>query len=370
MAAVAARGKLHDLGLGPDVFEQSSLNAFMRLGRPTWQKVRQRLQKWISEENSPLHQLQEECLLPQSEARMHLPVEIGDYTDFYASEEHATNVGTMFRGKENALMPNWKYMPIAYHGRASSIVISGTDIHRPKGQLLPPGAEQPVFGPSQKLDFELEMAMVIGKDSQLGQPVNVSEAEDYIFGFLLFNDWSARDIQKWEYVPLGPFLGKNFASTVSPWIVPLEALKPFQTDGPAQNPEPLAYLQQPNPRNFDLNLEVDLQPEGEDAQTISHSNFKNLYWSMQQMIAHHTVNGCNLRVGDLLASGTISGPTPDSYGSMLELSWNGEKPISLNSGTNRTFVNDGDTVRMRAFAEKEGMRIGFGEVSNQILPPL
>jgi fumarylacetoacetase len=267
-------------------------------------------------------------------------------------------------------MLNWKYMPIAYHGRASSIVISGTDIHRPKGQLLPPGAEQPVFGPSQKLDFELEMAMVNGKDSQLGQPVNVSEAEDYIFGFLLFNDWSARDIQKWEYVPLGPFLGKNFASTVSPWIVPLEALKPFQTDGPAQNPEPLAYLQQPNPRNFDLNLEVDLQPEGEDAQTISHSNFKNLYWSMQQMIAHHTVNGCNLRVGDLLASGTISGPTPDSYGSMLELSWNGEKPISLNSGTNRTFVNDGDTVRMRAFAEKDGIRIGFGEVSNQILPPL
>ncbi|MFW5726631.1 MAG: fumarylacetoacetase [bacterium] len=370
MAAVAARGKLHDLGIGPEVFEQSSLNAFMHLGRPIWQKVRQRLQKWISEENSPLHQLREECLLPQSEARMHLPVQIGDYTDFYASEEHATNVGTMFRGEENALMPNWKHMPIAYHGRASSIVISGTEIHRPKGQLMPPDARQPVFGPSEKLDFELEMAMVIGKDSQLGRPVSISEAEEYIFGFLLFNDWSARDIQKWEYVPLGPFLGKNFASTTSPWIVPLEALKAFQTQGPEQKPEPLAYLQQANPRNFDLKLVVSLQPEGEAAQTICRSNFKYLYWSVQQMIAHHTINGCNLRVDDLLASGTISGSAPDSYGSMLELSWNGEKPLRLNSGSRRTFVEDGDSIRMRAFAEKEGIRIGFGEVSNKILPTL
>lgn len=267
-------------------------------------------------------------------------------------------------------MPNWKHMPIAYHGRASSIVISDTDIHRPKGQLMPPGAEKPVFGPSRKLDFELEMAMVIGKNSRLGKPVSTAEAEDYLFGFLLFNDWSARDIQKWEYVPLGPFLGKNFASTVSPWIVTLEAMKAFQTDGPEQNPEPLEYLQQPNPRNFDLNLEVSLQPEGEAAQTICHSNFKYLYWSVQQMIAHHTINGCNLRVGDLMASGTISGPTADSYGSMLELSWNGEKPLRLNSGTERTFVENGDTIRMRAFAEKESIRIGFGELSNKILPAL
>lgn len=370
MAAVAARGKLHELGIGPEVFEQSSVNAFMRLGRPLWQQVRQKLQAWIREADSPLHQLREECLLPQSEARMHLPVAIGDYTDFYASEEHATNVGTMFRGKENALMPNWKHMPIAYHGRASSIVISGTDIHRPKGQLMPANAKQPVFSASQKLDFELEMAMVIGKESALAKPVSIAEAEDYIFGFLLFNDWSARDIQKWEYVPLGPFLGKNFASSVSPWIVPLQAMKNFQTDGPEQKPEPLAYLQQPNPRNFDLNLEVSLQPENEAAQTISRSNFKYLYWSAQQQIAHHTISGCNLRVGDLMASGTISGPGPDSYGSMLELSWNGEKPIRLNSGINRTFVEDKDTVCMRAYAEKKGARLGFGEVSNKILPAI
>lgn len=370
MAAVAGRGKLHDLKILPEVFEQSSLNAFMRLGKSSCKAVRQRLTQWISQENSPLEQLKNECLVRQSEARMHLPVQIGDYTDFYASEEHATNVGTMFRGKENALLPNWKHMPIAYHGRASSIVVSGTDIHRPKGQILPAGAETPVFAESQKLDFELEMAAVIGKDSQLGHSISTDEAEDYIFGFVLFNDWSARDIQRWEYVPLGPFLGKNFASSISPWIVPLEALKPFQADGPEQLPIPLPYLQKVNPRNYDIQLEVSLQPEQEESHTISSINFRHMYWSIHQQIAHHTVNGCNLRVGDLLASGTISGKTPGSQGSMLELSWNGERPLSLNSGLSRSFVEDGDTVCMRGFAEKDKIRIGFGEVKTKILPAL
>ncbi|WPP53566.1 fumarylacetoacetase [Catalinimonas niigatensis] len=370
MAAVAGRGKLHDLKVPLEVFEETSLNAFMRLGKAKWKVVRQRLLQWISQENSPLEQLKNECLVRQSEARMHLPVQIGDYTDFYASEEHATNVGTMFRGKENALLPNWKHMPIAYHGRTSSIVVSGTDIHRPKGQIMPAGAETPVFAETQKLDFELEMAAVVGKDSQLGHPVSTEEAEDYIFGFVLFNDWSARDIQRWEYVPLGPFLGKNFASSISPWIVPLEALQAFQKDGPEQIPNPLPYLQKANPRNFDVQLEVSLQFEEGESQVISQTNFRHMYWSIHQQIAHHTVNGCNLRVGDLLASGTISGKTPGSQGSMLELSWNGERPLQLNSGVSRSFVEDGDTIRMRGFAEKENIRIGFGEVTTKILPAL
>ncbi|MDF9800879.1 fumarylacetoacetase [Catalinimonas alkaloidigena] len=370
MAAVAGRGKFHDLKVPLEVFEASSLNAFMHLGRARWKAVRQRLIQWVSQENSPLEQLKGECLIRQSEARMHLPVQIGDYTDFYASEEHATNVGTMFRGKENALVSNWKHMPIAYHGRASSIVISATDIHRPKGQIMPKDAETPAFAASQKLDFELEMAAVIGKDSELGHPVLTEEAEDHIFGFVLFNDWSARDIQRWEYVPLGPFLGKNFASSISPWIVPLEALQAFQTDGPEQHPVPLPYLQKNNPRNFDIQLEVSLQPEQGEKQIISRTNFKHMYWSIHQQIAHHTVNGCNLRVGDLLASGTISGKATGSQGSMLELSWNGEQPLQMNSGIHRSFVEDGDTICMTGFARKENIHIGFGEVKTKILPAL
>ncbi|WKN33311.1 fumarylacetoacetase [Porifericola rhodea] len=369
MAALTARGKFHDLKIPLQVFEQPSLNAFMSLGKPVWKAVRQRLIQWICEENSPLHQLQEESMLPQSDAKMLLPVQVGDYTDFYASEEHATNVGSMFRGKENALMPNWKHMPIAYHGRASSIIVSGTPIHRPKGQLMPTGADRPVFGASQKLDFELEMAAVIGVSSELGTSVTTEEAENYIFGMALFNDWSARDIQKWEYVPLGPFLGKNFASSLSPWIVPMEALKPFVTEGPKQQPEPLPYLQKANPRNYNIHLEVYLQPAMQEEVQICRTNFKHMYWSIQQQLAHHTINGCNLRVGDLLASGTISGSQPDSYGSMLELSWNGERRLQLGEAS-RTFLEDGDTIRMYAYAEQDHKRIGFGEVKTKILPPL
>lgn len=370
LAAVAMRGYFQRSGVNPEVLEQSSLNAFIRLGKPVWKAVRKNLTDWLTQPDSPLQHLRKECFVPQSEAKMHLPLEIGDYTDFYASEAHATNVGTMFRGKENALMPNWKHLPIAYHGRSSSIVVSGTDIHRPKGQTMPKGATQPVFSPSQALDFELEMAAVIGRDTKLGSSISPGEADDHIFGLVLFNDWSARDIQRWEYVPLGPFLGKNFASSISPWVVPLEALEPFRVAGPEQQPEPLPYMQSTGPQNFDIQLEVALQLEGGEATVISKTNFKNMYWSISQMLAHHTVNGCNLRVGDLLASGTISGNSSDSYGSLLELSWNGERPIELPNAVTRTFVEDSDTVILRGYAEKEGVRVGFGEVRTKILPSL
>jgi len=364
------RGYFQNLSVEPEILEQPSLNAFIRLGKPTWQAVRKRLTDWLSQTDSPLQHLRRECFVAQSEVKMHLPLEIGDYTDFYASEAHATNVGTMFRGEEKALMPNWKHMPIAYHGRASSIVVSGTNIHRPKGQVLSKDADQPVFSPTQALDFELEMAAVIGQDSELGTSLRSEAAEDYIFGFVLFNDWSARDIQRWEYVPLGPFLGKNFASSISPWVVPLEALQPFRVDGPEQRPKPLPYLRTSGKQNFDINLEVAIQPEGGSEAVISRTNFRNMYWSIGQMLAHHTVNGCNMQVGDLIASGTISGNEPDSYGSLLELSWNGERPLKFNSNQTRTYLEDGDTVTFRGNAKKESVRVGFGEVQTKILPSL
>ncbi len=288
----------------------------------------------------------------------------------FPSSTWLRKLSTMFRSKENALMPNWKHMPIAYHGRASSIVVSGTNIHRPKGQILLKGADQPVFSPTRALDFELEMAAVIGKENKLGTSVRPENAEDYIFGFVLFNDWSARDIQRWEYVPLGPFLGKSFASSISPWVVPLEALQPFRVDGPEQKPKPLSYLRTSGKQNFNINLEVAIQPEEENEVVVSRTNFKNMYWSVSQMLAHHTVNGCNMRVGDLLASGTISGNKPDSYGSLLELSWNGEQPLKINSNQPRTYLEDGDTVTLRGYAEQEGIRVGFGEVRTKILPSL
>ena len=299
---------------------------------------------------------------------MLLPLRIGDYTDFYSSKEHATNVGCMFRDPKNALLPNWKHLPVGYHGRASSIVPSGTPIVRPQGQRLPPEAAQPIFAPSQKLDFELEMAFVIGAENELGQPIPTEQAEDYIFGLVLFNDWSARELQKWEYVPLGPFLAKSFASSLAPWIVPFEALAPFRLSGPKQDPEVLPYLQTQGPKNFDITLEVALTPAGGVPTTICQTNFKHLYWSMAQQLTHHSSNGCNLKIGDLMASGTISGCTPEAYGSLLELSWNGTKPLSLKDGTTRTFLQDGDTVQLRGFPEKKGMRIGFGTVETQILP--
>ena len=294
---------------------------------------------------------------------------VGDYTDFYSSLEHASNVGRMFRDPENALLPNWRHLPVAYHGRASSIVVSGTPVRRPWGQKAPDSNQgPPAFGPSQALDFELEVAFVVGKSTLPGETVAVNNAEEFIFGLLLFNDWSARDIQKWEYQPLGPFLGKSFASTVSPWVVTLDALEPFRTSGPEQDPPPLPYLQSRKDHHYDLELEVLLQSKDGPPKRVCHSNFKYLYWNMCQQLAHQTVNGCNINVGDLYASGTISGTTPDSYGSLLELTWNGTKPLSMPDGTERRFLEDGDRVIFRGWGERSGIRIGFGEAEGAVLP--
>jgi len=363
LAAAADHGLFGKRRFFRRLFEQPVLNEFIAQGKPLSTRIRRRLQQWLSAPEAPENAAA--LLIEQQRVRMHLPLHVGDYTDFYSSIEHATNVGRMFR-PDNPLLPNWRWLPVGYHGRASSIVVDGTPIRRPHGQILPKGSEIPIFSASQQLDFELEIAFVIGKDSTLGQPIPIEEAEDYIFGLVLFNDWSARDIQRWEYVPLGPFLGKNFASSISPWIVPLEALKPFRVKGPRQDPAPLDYLRTTGARNIDLALEVSLRtPTGAET-VICRSNARYLYWSMAQQLTHHTVNGCNVRVGDLMASGTISGPTPDSYGSLLELAWGGQRPISLSDGSTRTFLLDGDTVTMRAHAQKGDVRVGFGQVSGTI----
>ncbi|MEQ9403552.1 MAG: fumarylacetoacetase [Cyclobacteriaceae bacterium] len=361
-------GLLSDISLPEGIFRKEVLNAFMSLGKPVWTGLRKRLQELLSEVNDELKALADQALISQSSAAMHLPVKVGDYTDFYSSEEHATNVGIMFRGKENALMPNWKHIPVGYHGRSSSIIVSGESFHRPKGQMIPNDSEQPVFGASKLLDIELEMAFITGTSTQLGESVTTTEAEDYIFGMVLFNDWSARDIQKWEYVPLGPFLGKSFASSISPWIVTMDALDYFRVAGPIQNPEVLPYLKYEGDKSYDIQLEVYLMPEGGEEQKICASNHKYLYWNMAQQLAHQTVNGCNINTGDLYGSGTISGKEPDSYGSLLELTWRGENPIKLNDGTERKFLQDHDTIIMKGYCEKDGIRVGFGEVRTKILP--
>lgn len=355
------------LDVSPFVFRQSTLNEFIGLGKKVTNKVRLDVQRLLTDTDSPLKE-KREMLVLQADVQMHIPVQIGDYTDFYSSIEHATNVGKMFRDPENALLPNWRHIPVGYHGRASSIVVSGTPIKRPKGQLMPKDATAPVFKASGRLDFELEMGFITGKNTQLGTSVSTHDAEDYIFGLALFNDWSARDIQKWEYVPLGPFLGKNFGSSISPWIVTIEALEPFKIAGPKQDPEVLPYLKYEGHQNYDVQLEVALQPANGEEQTVSSSNFKYMYWNMAQQLAHHTINGCNINVGDVMASGTISGTDESSYGSMLEISWGGSKPITLKDGSTRTFIEDNDTVIMRGFAEKDGIKVGFGEVSGTILP--
>ncbi len=366
--AVGALGFFQDIALDISAFQQRYLNDFMRLGKPVWKQVRQKLIQLLDINNEMLQPYASQVLVPISEVTMQLPVQVGDYTDFYSSEEHATHVGTMFRGAENALMPNWKHLPVAYHGRASSIAVSGTNIHRPKGQIKPDDAISPVFAPTQALDFELEMAFVIGKETALGQTITTQEAENYIFGYCLFNDWSARDIQKWEYVPLGPFLGKNFGSSMSPWIVPLEALEPFRVQGPEQKPSVLPYLQYTGQRNFDLTLEVAIQPQGKKETIVTQSNSKYLYWNSGQQLAHHTSNGCNIKAGDVMASGTISGKSPESFGSMLELTWGGKNAVQLEDGSMRTYLEDYDTVIIRGYGERNGTRVGFGEVSGKILP--
>lgn len=365
-------GYFDGLGLPPGIFNQPHLNSFIGLGRKKAGEVRERVSEILRHDNDELKNnvaAREIALISMEEVQMRMPVQVPNYTDFYSSIEHATNVGSMFRDPKNALLPNWRHIPIGYHGRASSIVISGTDIHRPKGQTKAPEAEFPSFGPSKKLDFELEMAFITCTNTDLGKPVSVSEAENHIFGMVLFNDWSARDIQTWEYVPLGPFLAKNFGSTISPWIVTMDALEPFKVNGPEQEPKVLPYLKSNGPQNYDINLEVSLSTESGKT-VISKSNFKYMYWNMCQQLAHHTVNGCNLQVGDMYASGTISGHEKDSYGSMLELSWNGKNPIKLSDGTQRTFIEDGDTIVMRGYADKNGVRIGFGDCSGKILPPV
>ncbi|MGH2576084.1 MAG: fumarylacetoacetase [Ignavibacteria bacterium] len=352
-------------------FSKKSLNCFMSRGLDIWKKARIEIQKIVSGENPSLKEnqrLRKKALIPMKDVQMCMPVEIGDYTDFYSSKEHATNVGIMFRGKENALMPNWLHLPVAYHGRASSVVISGTHVHRPKGQTKADNEDKPKFEPTRMLDFELETGFFVGPGNKLGEPIAVGKALDHIFGMVLVNDWSARDMQKWEYQPLGPFLSKNFGTSISPWVVTMEALEPFRIAGPAQNPKPLPYLQSKENCTYDINLEVKLQTKKlTEPFIISISNFKYLYWNMCQQLAHHTVNGCNLKTGDLLASGTISGQAPDSYGSMLELTWLGEKPIKLPNGEERKFLQDGDTIIISGYCQGNGYRVGFGEVSGKIL---
>ena len=368
---------------GRRVFDTGTLNAFMAEGRTVWSEIRQRLQQLLNADEPTLRdnaEMRALVLVPMAEVEMLLPADIGDYTDFYSSREHASNVGTMFRGPDKALQPNWLHLPVAYHGRASSIIVSGTDVRRPCGQMPPPlsppvpggdnggSAAAPIYGPSQALDFELEMAVFIGPSNALGQPIPIAAAVDHLFGMVLLNDWSARDIQSWEYVPLGPFLGKNFATSISPWVVTMEALAPFRVAAPLQDPLPLPYLSDPLRASYDIHLEVLLQGEKmNEATRISASNFRYLYWTLAQQVAHHTVNGCNLRTGDLLASGTISGPSPDSYGSLLELSWRGTRPVKV-AEESRTFLRDGDRVTMTAWCQGEGYCVGFGSVTGAITP--
>jgi fumarylacetoacetase len=355
-------------------FSSRYLNEFMAAGKNEWSRIRAIIQNLFREDNPTIRDnpsLKERALILAKEVEMCLPVDIGDYTDFYSSREHAANVGIMFRGKENALMPNWLHLPIAYHGRSSSIVISGTGIIRPKGQLKPKDSENPVFGPTKLLDFELEMGFFIGKGNKLGHPINVNKAIDHIFGMVIVNDWSARDIQTWEYQPLGPFLAKNFATSISPWVVTMEALEPFRTNSPEPELEILPYLQSSGNNSYDINLEVLIKTDKLDEPfNICTSNHKYLYWNIEQQLAHHTVNGCNTRTGDLMASGTISGPDKDSYGSMLELSWRGEKPLKLPSGEERKFIEDNDEIIMTAYCQAKDHRIGFGEVKGRIIPAL
>lgn len=364
--AASKVGVFAELEFDSSVFESTVLNEFIACGKETWSAVRRTLIQELTTEGK-LYEFHEKVIVNRIGTQMVLPVRIGDYTDFYSSIEHATNVGKMFRPDGDPLLPNWRHMPVGYHGRASSIVISGTPLKRPHGQTMPPNADKPVFGPSKRVDIELEMAFIIGKSTQLGEPISIDQAEDHIFGKVIFNDWSARDIQKWEYVPLGPFLGKNFGSTISPWIVTMEALEPFRCESVPQEPAVLPYLQYEGNKNYDINLEVGLTPENDEETTICESNFKYMYWNMAQQLTHHTVNGCNVNVGDMMASGTISGKEKGSYGSMLELSWSGKEEIKLNNGDTRTFIQDNDTLTIRAYCEKDGKRVGFGECIGKII---
>jgi fumarylacetoacetase len=373
LTALEARDLLDLPALGGRrVFQAGRLNEFLSLGRPAWAAVRARVSALLRDDESTLRddaELLAQALVPQADVDMLVPADVGDYTDFYSSREHATNVGTMLRGADKALQPNWLYLPVAYHGRASSLVVSGTDVRRPSGQFRPESAPAPLFGPTRALDFELEVGAFVGPGNELGVPVPASRAAEHLFGLVLVNDWSARDVQAWEYVPLGPFLSKSFATSVSPWVVTFEALEPFRVPPPAQDPAPLPYLRVPGDGTYDITLEVYFQGAGmAGPERISRSNFRHLYWTPAQQLAHHTVNGCNLRPGDLLASGTISGPTPDSYGSLLELAWRGARPLPLPGGGRRVFLEDGDRVTLTGWCQGDGYRVGFGTVTGRVLP--
>jgi len=369
LAALHQLGYFQGIPLTDDIFMQDNLNDFIADGRMTWRLVRNRIADVFDVENEKLRDNEAHCkvvIFDINEVEMLLPVQIGDYTDFYSSKDHATNVGSMFRDPENALFPNWLHLPVGYHGRASSIVVSGTKIRRPLGQTMPQGASKPVFGPCKLLDFEMEMAFITTDGNKLGQPIPIAEAKENIFGMVLFNDWSARDIQKWEYVPLGPFLAKSFASTISPWVVTLDALEPFKVAGPAQDPKPLPYLEEDGETSYDIHLLTAIKPKKQEETLVSKTNFKNLYWSIAQQLAHQTINGCNVRAGDIYGSGTISGKEKDSFGSMLELTWGGKNPIKMVDGSERKFINDGDTVIMRGYCQNDEVRIGFGECTGKI----
>jgi fumarylacetoacetase len=363
-------GRLNVGELG--VFAESNLNSFMSLGPKAWSKARARISELLRHDYPELRDndaLRQRALVPMRTAKLYLPITVAGYTDFYSSKEHATNVGVMFRGKDNALQPNWLHMPIGYNGRASTVVVGGTPVRRPRGQLKPPGAEAPSFGACKRLDFELEMGFVIGQPSRMGETLTEAQAEAMIFGFTLLNDWSARDIQQWEYVPLGPFQAKAFATSISPWIVTREALEPFRVHGPLQDPAPLPYLRQAQANNYDLNLDVAMRAAGTDAPTsLCTTNFKYMYWSSVQQLVHHASSGCAMNIGDLLGSGTISGPEKHQRGSLLEISWNGTEPVELPGGIKRTFLEDGDSLSLRGWCQGDGYRVGFGEVEGTILP--
>ncbi|WP_029080563.1 fumarylacetoacetase [Bradyrhizobium sp. th.b2] len=360
------------LDVGPlGVFSQPSLNAFMALGPKVWSATRARISELLRSDHPELRdnrELRARALVPMADVRLYMPFAVSGYTDFYSSKEHATNVGVMFRGKDNALQPNWLHMPIGYNGRASTVVVSGTKVRRPRGQLKPPTTEVPSFGACKRLDFELEMGMVVGQASPMGEMLTEKQAEEMIFGFVILNDWSARDIQQWEYVPLGPFQAKAFATSISPWVVTREALEPFRMQGPAQQPEPLAYLKQAQPNNYDMQLDVALRAGAmNEAKTICSTNFKYMYWSSVQQLVHHASSGCAMNVGDLLGSGTISGPEKHQRGSLLEISWNGTEPVELASGVTRSFLENGDSLVMRGWCQGDGYRVGFGEVEGTIV---
>lgn len=371
LAALFSLGYLDGLNFKLSDFENRYLNDLMKHGKKALSLLRKRLYELLVSSSQELSSKSDDIskvVINQTDINLLMPIKVGDYTDFYSSREHATNVGTMFRDPANALLPNWLHIPVGYHGRASSIIGSGQAIHRPKGQQRPDDSAPPVFGPTKQLDFELEMAFVTFDGKPLGQSISTKEADDYIFGMCLFNDWSARDIQKWEYVPLGPFLAKNFASSMSPWIITLDALEQFRIPGPVQEPKILPYLEYEGNKHIDINLQVLIETENGDENLISDSNYKYMYWNMNQQLAHHTINGCNINCGDMMASGTISGTTPSSFGSMLELAWKGTKPLKMKDGTERKFIADGDTVIMRGYCKNNEIKIGFGEVKTKVLP--